>query len=363
VKIILDLQYQHMLQLPLTIEDMNRLPGSSWVNILHEMLATLNHELYLSADINTKQDIRGALLISEMFTEYTGQLIKRGAIPFLVFSQESPNISKTFYNSYAEKYNFRNAYLFPGSFNFFGSLPTNINLFWPNSTISLPISPVHKDIFIGMIASNKQIFNKRFAFLPTKAEQLIKGFIWKKYYQKLDKVGYIDLYEMRLQAIEYFSTFRDFSLYGRGWNNMNTLSKSLFDKIQKIGAVEIVSKMETLGRMKFSVCFENFKFPGYITEKIFDCFLAGSIPIYLGAPDISDYVPVNAFIDMRKFSSFDDVNAYIRSLTEDQIVALRDAGQQFLNSSDYKKFTDEAFSENILHLILTSETSLTSKAE
>ena len=56
---------------------------------------------------------------------------------------------------------------------------------------------------------------------------------------------------------------------------------------------EIIS---VFSQYKFIICFENSKTPGYITEKIFNVFLAGSIPIYDGAPNITDYINIEAFI-------------------------------------------------------------------
>lgn len=38
---------------------------------------------------------------------------------------------------------------------------------------------------------------------------------------------------------------------------------------------------------------------GYITEKIFDCFFPGVIPIYWGAENVTDYIPQDTFIDRR----------------------------------------------------------------
>lgn len=340
-----------MVKLPLTANDMNRLPGSSWINIFCENAEKLNHEVLLSGDILAGDNINGYLLVSEMFTSYTDKLIQRGAIPFLVYSQESPNISKSFYKTYSTKYGYKHAYLFPGSFDFFGRLSKNIDLFWPNNTADVPENIIEKDIFIGMIASNKQIFNKRFSFIPTGVEQFIKAFIWKDYYKKLNNSGYKDIYEKRLKAIEYFSDHSDFSLYGRGWNQMNTLTKQLFEKVKKLNPQEIDDKMKTLSRMKFSICFENFNFPGYITEKIFDCFLTGSIPIYLGAPDIDKYVPAETFIDARKFGSFKEIDEYIRAMKPEEVSALQNAASQFLKSPDYVKFTDKAFADNILALL------------
>ncbi|GJQ08791.1 hypothetical protein GpartN1_g582.t1 [Galdieria partita] len=47
---------------------------------------------------------------------------------------------------------------------------------------------------------------------------------------------------------------------------------------------------------KFSFCFENSQLTGYITEKLFNSFLADTIPIYWGAPNIDELVNTDAII-------------------------------------------------------------------
>lgn len=47
---------------------------------------------------------------------------------------------------------------------------------------------------------------------------------------------------------------------------------------------------------KFVICFENSNNEGYITEKIFNVFLAGSIPIYNGSPDIGNYLNTDSML-------------------------------------------------------------------
>lgn len=42
------------------------------------------------------------------------------------------------------------------------------------------------------------------------------------------------------------------------------------------------NKIEWLKDYKFNLCYENSSYPGYLTEKIFDAFAAGCIPIYWG---------------------------------------------------------------------------------
>jgi len=56
---------------------------------------------------------------------------------------------------------------------------------------------------------------------------------------------------------------------------------------------------------KFVIAFENKDSPGWITEKIVNPLLAGSIPIYWGTDDVFKYFNKKAFIAVRRFPSMD----------------------------------------------------------
>lgn len=62
------------------------------------------------------------------------------------------------------------------------------------------------------------------------------------------------------------------------------------------GYVEIADKWEGLARFRYSLAIENSRHPHYWTEKISDCFLAGTVPIYWGAPNIAEYFPKESMI-------------------------------------------------------------------
>ncbi len=85
------------------------------------------------------------------------------------------------------------------------------------------------------------------------------------------------LYKKRLELIKWFEENHpdEFDLYGYGWENEDL---SCYRGIA-------VDKLSTLSKYKYSFVFENAAIEGYISEKIFDCYLAGTIPIYLGHPE------------------------------------------------------------------------------
>ena len=79
----------------------------------------------------------------------------------------------------------------------------------------------------------------------------------------------------RLEWVERIGDQVD--LYGRGFN-------------------EIELKEEGLCDYMFSVAIENGQYETYFTEKILDCFATGTIPVYLGAPDIGEHFNLDGII-------------------------------------------------------------------
>ena len=115
-----------------------------------------------------------------------------------------------------------------------------------------------------------------------------------------------ELYSERERAISFFEKYpRDFKFYGGGWN-----------KRYKNYGGRVAKKVDVLKNFKFCICYENTgDQPGYITEKIFDCFHAGCVPVYLGAPNVLDHIPENCFIDFRKFENYQKLYAHLKSIS------------------------------------------------
>jgi len=59
---------------------------------------------------------------------------------------------------------------------------------------------------------------------------------------------------------------------------------------------EVGDKWEGLAPYRFTIAIENSSLPHYWTEKITDAFMAYSVPLYFGAPNIGDYFPEGSYI-------------------------------------------------------------------
>ena len=95
---------------------------------------------------------------------------------------------------------------------------------------------------------------------------------------------------------------------------------------------------------------------GYITEKIFDSFMSGCIPVYWGANDILDYIPDGCFIDRRNFKDTAEVHQYLLSITPDMHAQYQQNIADFLQSDKASLFSSEHFATTIANII-SSDTS------
>jgi hypothetical protein len=163
-----------------------------------------------------------------------------------------------------------------------------------------------------------------------------------------------ELYSARRAFIRHFERTQpdNFDLYGVGWNRPANLWEKVLPFPRQLyssyrGTVQ--NKWDVLPRYRFSLCYENIRDePGWVTEKIFDCMRARCIPIYWGAPNITDYVDAEAFIDRRRFKSDSQLEAYLLSMTEQEHERFQDAMQDYLRSERFAKFLPPAFADTII---------------
>jgi hypothetical protein len=136
------------------------------------------------------------------------------------------------------------------------------------------------EVFKYIFTNDRDLLNldDRFKWCPT-------GGFWikePKIYDKTKIISFITSnksftsgHKTRLEYVDKIGSQVD--LYGRGFN-------------------EIESKEDGLCDYMFSVAIENDFYETFFTEKILDCFATGTIPVYLGSPDIGDYFNMDGII-------------------------------------------------------------------
>lgn len=176
-----------------------------------------------------------------------------------------------------------------------------------------------------------------------------------------------ELYSKRIEAIRWFENHHpaEFDFYGIGWQEFTVQNKyanfllkklelsSLFKVSYPSYRGPVVSKKEILECYKFAICYENAKdISGYITEKIFDCFFAGCIPIYWGADNVNQHIPAECFIDKREFDSYQLLYNYIVSMPTHEYMGYLNNIERFLKSPQADPYRAETFVQTIVDTIL-----------
>ncbi len=164
----------------------------------------------------------------------------------------------------------------------------------------------------------------------------------------------LELYSSRRRTIDYFEEHApcEFDCYGIKWDceNLKTY-RGLVD-----------DKRLCLQRYRFYVAYENCRsLSGYITEKIFDCFEAGCVPIYWGPDDITEVIPKECYILKTDFGSELELHTFLKSMTEGQHRSYLEATKRFVNSSAAKRFTHTHFIEQFRKLCVHSTNDVVAK--
>lgn len=179
-----------------------------------------------------------------------------------------------------------------------------------------------------------------------------------------------DLYLERVKTIRWYEENQplDFHLYGMGWDKplrAYNFKNKIVRRIERLGTQlfgykpfpsfrgEVKNKNTILLRAKFAYCYENVSdLPDYITEKIFDCFFSGCVPVYWGSETIKDHIPANCFINRSDFKDTAQVHQFLKGIDQEAYRKYQANIKHYLLSPEAKKFDINYFSETIVNTIL-----------
>lgn len=109
----------------------------------------------------------------------------------------------------------------------------------------------------------------------------------------------------------------------------------------------IVSRDDTqefLGKCKFVIAFENQSYPGYITEKVYNAYIAGAVPLYYSHPSAIEDINKNAVIYSHDFADLYDMAEYVKKVDNDDSLYCSIFNQSLINNpnKDYDIMTKDA---------------------
>ena len=352
-----------------------RFPGADWFRFLSSKANDLGWEV-ASGDIALLHiqsgywNAKSTYVVQELGSSYGNRLMDLGARPLLLTAFESPLYAGPFYDKIHHYIGLFPEVMAPMDGNHELGLTIGSNI-WPLSfpcyseadraLVNTPWSERRK---LCLVASNKywatrtqypSIFEPR-RFLGWLRQDLIA-----RSSKSRKKAIQHQLHDVRLKMVEYFSKEKSLDLYGKGWGELSHLPKK-WRKALALAAINnnghIDSKLRILNQYQFAICCENVALPGYVTEKIVDCIVARTIPIYMGAPDVDQYVPKDCYVDARDFLGPEDLDHYLNKITKDQALNIMIAGEKFLNSAKGKRHSYENFSQWIIDLAKKHESNI-----
>ena len=125
---------------------------------------------------------------------------------------------------------------------------------------------------------------------------------------------------IRIKFFKLLSEYKKISSAGALLNNTGTKAKD---------------KIEYLKNFKFTIAFENSSSKGYVTEKIYDAFLAHTVPIYWGDPDIAKEFNPEAFINISDYKTLDEAAEKIIQLDKNDELYLKMLNTPYLKDRGF----------------------------
>jgi hypothetical protein len=294
-------------------------------------------------------------LIAYDWTPWAEALLAGGAQPSVLVSLEPPVIAWWLYANLPKvSARFRHVFLFEGARSRVARGTTFHQLAFPLCCPSPHPSAVAwpERRFLVLVSSNKvlpSVLDPR-RWLDRPREVSLKRALAALLYPAIAA----DRYRERLAAMEAFADRPDFDVFGEGWDRRHpAVSPRQHARLLRAVRGPAPDKLALLGRYRFVLAIENTRFRGYVSEKLFDAFYAGAIPVYDGAPDVLRYVPPETFIDRRTFASYAELEGFLRALSEREAQRYLDAAQAFLRSAAFARFCADRFAADLLDTLLT----------
>ena len=110
----------------------------------------------------------------------------------------------------------------------------------------------------------------------------------------------------REEFFKQLSKYKKVDAPGKSMNNMPSI-----DSLYKGDIWE--RKRQFLSPYKFTIAFENYAYPGYQTEKLYDAMQVNSIPIYCGDSNISEIFNPKSFLNAPEYVNY-RYNSIVSSL-------------------------------------------------
>lgn len=345
-----------------------RFPGSAWVTSLYERQESLGIEV-ASGDRALAKVRSGewraadVSVLQELDARHGRELCRLGADPTVLLAFESPLVAYRSVDRLKRRcapFRFGVGPVIPlpnrdrePSTRW---LPLRFPCFWKDEVA--PPAPWDGRGHAVLVAANKywreRTWNRRRLLEQGNLARMVRHGVRKSLSPTYRALRGFQLHDRRLELLERLAQRREIDVFGGGWDNLGNLPPRWEERLRKVSGVfhgPCDDKRETMRRYRFGIAYENTACPGWVTEKIVDCFVAAIVPVYLGAPDIAEFVPAGSFLDATRYASPADLADRMRSTPDAEAMAMVASGREYLDSPAGEKHSFEGFADWIVGLI------------
>jgi hypothetical protein len=139
----------------------------------------------------------------------------------------------------------------------------------------------------------------------------------------------------RLDFINQLNKYKKVDMAGKVFNNIGKI---------------IENKNEFLSSYKFSIAMENSNGDGYISEKIIDSFISGTIPIYYGDYMIDEYINPKAYILIKGEKDILEKIDYIKEIDNNKKLYKKILHQKLFINGDISEEIEKDKNNFIYHI-------------
>jgi hypothetical protein len=173
-----------------------------------------------------------------------------------------------------------------------------------------------------------------------------------------------DLTSTRRETIKFLSGRmgpEKFDCYGRGWTGscyhgeVGPTAHGLAGYMLSCPVTENQEmcwdgKYKLLSEHKFTLAMENSIWPGYYGCKALEAMQCGSIPIYVGDPEIDQHTSKDVYIDMRN-RDMDDIADQIEQMSEEEIAGYRARIYKYLEKEANEMFSSVTLAKKFIKML------------
>ena len=204
------------------------------------------------------------------------------------------------------------------------------------------------------IINNVNIFKVRYPWMdprpvsdniPDFKQRKLSVFVGNAYDDSNRDKAHVN-YQARINLSCFFveNAPHDFDLYGEHWDWKPFVPSIYKGPIPNGGNNRRLAKINVIKNYVFDFAFENtININGWISERIWESFAAGCIPIYWGADNVLDYIPENCLILRSNFQKYTQMYEFMKNFTEDDYYTYLENIKKFVSSDQVYQYSTEYY--------------------